>query len=293
MGAAKPVHINYCTHALESKSLYCYRVFIFLYKKTAFKESYLCLHVGDIFPAHYLLNWLQSVFYKQLHRHLSCQSHQSMILALQNPVINSQPSLTWSTWSSVHLERLFSQGSQDPILSWDSIYVSDAPFKFLYFFLFLSLSSRHTATLKSMSLELWVPIYTVQAWKSNHNDIVTTQAVMRLGFESPGLYIQSSSSVSLLGCLISHKSNLKLPTSTSKPHIDPWLPLRPPCLSDGSSIDPVDWVKNLSFCNCCLFSWAKNQSVKKKKKKKISAWSLARFLTSVNPFLYCPGGIVV
>ena len=140
------MRINYCTHALEPQNLYCNCVFIFLYKKTAFKESYLCLHVGDIFPAHCLLNWLQSVFYIQLHRHLSCQSHQSMILALQKSS-DQFPALSYleylelcPSWKAFLSE--LSESSILSILSWDSVYVSDAPFKFLYFFLFLSLSSR-------------------------------------------------------------------------------------------------------------------------------------------------------
>ena len=197
-------------------------MFIFLYKKTAFKESYLCLHVGDIFPAHCLLNWLQSVFYIQLHRHLSCRSHQSTILALQKSS-DRFPALSYLEYLELCPSwKAFLSGLSGPnpllrfcLCQWCSSFFTSS------FFSPCLPDCGPTATLKSTSLELWVPIYTVQARKSNHNDIVTTQTVIRLGFESPGLYIQSSSSVSLLGCLISHKSNLKLPTSTSKSRIDP------------------------------------------------------------------------
>ena len=42
-----------------------------------------------------------------------------------------------------------------------------------------------------------------------------------------------------------------------------------------------------------VFSLGPKSIFKKKKKKKNLAWSLARFLTSVNPYLYFPGGLVV
>ena len=112
-----------------------------------------------------------------------------------------------------------------------------------------------TASCKVTSPELCNPIYTVQAWKSNHDDFFfTTHTVIRSGFESSALYIQSPSSVSLIECLTGHKSNLKLPASilTSSPD-----PLRPHSLSKADSISPVDWVKSLSISDSSPFSWSK------------------------------------
>lgn len=172
-------------------------------------------------------------------------------------MIISQPSLTWNIWSSVHLEKLSSQGSQDPVLSWDSLFVSGRSFQA---FFASSPSLFLSPTVNLLCLARWhLQSSAILYILSRHENLIimiffTTHTVIRSGFESSALYIQSPSSVSLIECLTGHKSNLKLPASilTSSPD-----PLRPHSLSKADSISPVDWVKSLSISDSSPFSWSK------------------------------------
>ena len=176
----------------------------------------------SFFPAHSLFNLLQSSLTSNLPRHPTCESHKSMILTLQK---SNDQFLVLSYLEYPELcppWKAFFSGlpGPSPLLRFLLCQWQLLPSVLGFFSFSLPLSDcEPTASCKVTSPELCNPIYTFQAWKSNHSDFFTTHTVIRSGFESSVLYIQSPSSVSLLECLIGHKSNLKLSTSilTSSP----------------------------------------------------------------------------
>lgn len=127
----------------------------------------------SFFPAHSLFNLPQSSLTSNLHRHPPCESHKSMILTLQKSS-DHFPALSYLEYLGLCPPwKAFFSGLPGPSLllrfplcQWPLL-----PSVLCFFSFSLPLSDcEPTASCQVTSPELCNPIYTVQAWKSNHDD---------------------------------------------------------------------------------------------------------------------------